>query len=333
MNPLSVLLPFHNAAHTLDTAIESILKQTMSNFRLVLVNNASTDQSQHIAQGWAQKDNRIQLIDEPQKGIVYALNTGLAHITSPVVARMDADDIALPQRLEKQFIFLENHPDIDLVSCLVKHQSDVLQTQGYARYVDWINTLLTPHDIALNRFVESPLAHPSVMFRTSALQQWGGYKQGSFPEDYELWLRWLAQGARIAKLPETLLVWNDAPTRLSRNDVRYLPKEFYQTKAYYLAQWLKQHNRHAPNVWIWGAGKLSRKRARLLEQFGVNIQGFFDLSSHQRLSVPCLHFDKIPVADKVFIISYVGNWGAREQIKDHLLSKGYREGVDFLLAG
>lgn len=330
---VSVLLPFYNAAHTIAAAIESILQQTLPHFELILVNNASTDSSRAIAQGFADNDERVALIDESTQGIVYALNAGLAHVTTPYIARMDADDIALPQRLERQLHFLQHHPDIHLVSCLVKHQSNTAHTQGYARYVDWINGLVTPTEIALNRFVESPLAHPSVMFRAEAISQWGSYKQGNFPEDYELWLCWLQQGARMAKLPETLLIWNDAPTRLSRTDVRYAPKEFYQTKAHYLAQWLKQHNPYAPNVWIWGAGKLSRKRARLLEQFDVHIAGYFDLSSHQRFSVPCVHFDEIPPPGKVFIISYVGNWGAREQIRAHLLARGYQEGIDFLLAG
>ncbi|WP_299455354.1 glycosyltransferase [uncultured Microscilla sp.] len=329
---LSVLLPFYNAEKTLVQAIESILAQTLPNFKLVLVNNASTDQSRAIAQSFVTKDDRVLLIDEPQPGIAYALNAGLAHITTPYIARMDADDIALPQRLEKQLSFLEQHPAIHLVSCLVQHQSTELQTKGYQRYVDWINTLITPTDISLHRFVESPLAHPSVMFRASAVKRWGNYRQGNFPEDYELWLRWLGQGAHMAKVSETLLVWNDTPTRLSRTDARYSPQEFYKTKAYYLAQWLQKHNIYAPNIWVWGAGKLSRKRARLLEQSGTSIQGYFDLSSHHRLNVPCLHFHDIPPPGKCFIVSYVGNWGARDQIRAHLLKLGYCEGIDFLLA-
>lgn len=329
---LSVLLPFYNAEATLAAAIESLLGQTLSGFTLVLVNNASTDKSLDIARHYATRDKRVVIIDEPQPGIVHALNTGLVHIKTPYIARMDADDIALPQRLEKQLAFLEQYPAIALVSCLVQHYSTETNTLGYAKYVDWMNTLTNPADIALNRFVESPLAHPSVMFRATAVAQWGNYQHGNFPEDYELWLRWLAQGAQIAKVPETLLVWNDAPTRLSRTDARYSPREFYQTKAQYLADWLQQQNSLAPNVWIWGAGKLSRKRARLLEQFGVNIQGYFDLSDHQRLTVPCLHFSKIPPPGEVFIVSYVGNWGAREKIKQHLLQLGYVEGINFMLA-
>ncbi|HAS42979.1 MAG TPA: glycosyl transferase family 2 [Microscillaceae bacterium] len=329
---LAVLLPFYNAESTLSAAIESILTQTYQDFELVLVNNASTDQSLTIAQKFANQDSRITLIEEPQLGIVYALNTGLNHIQTPYIARMDADDVALPSRLEKQVAFLDAHPEIALVSCVVQHRSTSVNTLGYQKYVEWINNLVTPTEISLNRFVESPLAHPSIMFRRVAVEQWGKYKQGNFPEDYELWLCWLQAGAQMAKVPEPLLVWNDAPTRLSRTDARYLPKEFYQTKAHYLAQWLKTNNAYHPKVWVWGAGKLSRKRARMLAPLGVEIEGFFDVADHQRLEVPCVHYSKIPPPGKVFIVSYVGNWGAREEIRQYLLNAGYREGVDFILA-
>lgn len=328
----SVLLPFYNAEKTLQAAIESILQQTFTDFELVLINNASTDQSTAIAQKFAHQDARIKLLHEPTQGIVYALNTGLAVIQTPYIARMDADDVAKPNRLEKQIDFLKNHPDIDLVSCLVDYQSVSENTQGYEKYVEWINTLTTTKDIAMNRFVESPLAHPSVVFRRTAVEQWGGYRQGNFPEDYELWLRWLQAGVKMAKVSEKLLIWNDAPTRLSRTDARYLPKEFYQTKAQYLAQWLAKNNPYHPQVWIWGAGKLSRKRAKMLEPLSVQIQGFFDFEDHQRLSVPCLHYRKIPPPGEIFIISYVGNWGAREKIKQYLVDLKYQEGIDFVLA-
>ncbi|OJJ23807.1 hypothetical protein BKI52_05505 [marine bacterium AO1-C] len=329
---LSILLPFYNAEDTLKAAIESILSQTYTNFELILVNNASTDQSRLIAQKFAKQDSRITIVDEARQGIVYALNTGLSHSKASYIARMDADDMALSTRLQKQVTFLDAHPDIDLVSCLVDYQSASEGTLGYQKYVEWINTLVTPEQIALNRFVESPLAHPSVMFRRAAVEQWGRYRQGNFPEDYELWLRWLQAGAQMAKVTEPLLVWNDAPTRLSRNDVRYSPKEFYQTKAHYLAEWLKEKNAYYPKVWIWGAGKLSRKRARMLPPLGIQIEGFFDVETHQRLDVSCLHFSEIPPPGKIFIISYVGNWGARDEIRQYLLNLDYQEGVDFILA-
>ena len=102
----------------------------------------------------------------------------------------------------------------------------------------WTNGLLTHEEIALARFVESPLAHPSVMFRRSLVERWGGYAEGAFPEDYELWLRWLDAGVRMEKLADPLLIWNDSPTRLSRRDPRYAAEAFYRVKARYLARWL-----------------------------------------------------------------------------------------------
>src|SRR6185436_16591977 len=108
----------------------------------------------------------------------------------------------------------ENRP-IGLVGCLVEFGGDRSASEGYALHVDWINALTTPDEIALNRFVESPLAHPSVMFRRELVEKHGGYRAGDFPEDYELWLRWMEAGARMGKVPRVLLTWQDGPGRLS----------------------------------------------------------------------------------------------------------------------
>lgn len=130
----------------------------------------------------------------------------------------------------------------------VRFGGDPHVAAGYARHVSWTNRLLTHDEISLARVVESPLAHPSVTFRRELVERWGGYREGDFPEDYELWLRWLEAGVRMDKLAESLLVWNDSPTRLSRCDRRYDKEAFYRLKARYPGRWLAAHNPHHPAV-------------------------------------------------------------------------------------
>src|SRR5207247_9233486 len=127
-------------------------------------------------------------------------------------------------------------------------------------HVDWSNTLLSHQEISLARFVESPVVHPSVMFRRELIDRLGGYAEGQFPEDYELWLRWLEAGVRFEKLPEALLRWRDRDARLSRSDPRYDSEAFYRMKAIYLARWLAANNRHHPKIVVCGAGRLTRRR-------------------------------------------------------------------------
>ena len=333
---ISVLMPVYNAEDTLPEAIESIRGQTDPAWELLAVDDGSTDASADIIRRYADRDERIRPFFRPHAGIVAALNFGLEQAGGTYIARMDADDRCLPQRLEKQRRFLDTHPDIGLTACLVEHLGDTKRKAGYARYVRWINTQLHHKDIAQNRFIESPLAHPSVMFRRHLVQDFGGYRDGPFPEDYELWLRWLEAGVKMEKVPETLLHWRDEPGRLSRTHKRYSFKAFYRTKAEYLSRWLKDNNPHHPQVIIWGAGRTTRKRADMLTEYGVEISHYVDIDPNKIGHVihgrPVLSPEEVPEAGTAFIVGYVGSHGANAIIRDHLEQKGYRLGVDYLFA-
>jgi hypothetical protein len=249
---------------------------------------------------------------------------------------MDADDLCSPSRLGLQAARLDAEPGLGLVACRVKFGGDRAAAGGYARYVDWTNTLLTPQDIGLGRFRESPLAHPSVMFRRELPRRHGAYAEGDFPEDYELWLRWLDAGVAMAKLDRALLTWNDAPGRLSRRNGRYCMEKFYATKARWLARWLAVNNPRHPEIAVIGAGKVSRKRAELLTGHGVHIAAYVDIDPrkvgrtvHGR---PVLHRDELPEPGRLFAVSYVASHGAAEEIREFLEDRGWRMGRDFLLA-
>lgn len=331
---VSVILPFYNAEKHIKKAIESIQSQSFRDFELLLVDNASSDHSREIALALAEQDQRIRLIPEHHKGIVSALNTGLRLAQGKYIARMDADDISLPERLGKQYQFLENNPDTQLVSCKVSYKSKEQnqETRACQEYINWTNQLVNPEEISLNRFVESPVCHASVMVRREAFQQWGGYKDGDFPEDYELWLRWLGQGVKMAKIPEHLFIWNDSQERLSRVDARYGIEACYKIKSIYLERWLKEHNPLYPQVAIWGAAHLSRQRANLLENRGIEVTTFIDVVRNKIQFRNCLHYSELPPPQQMFIISYVSNHGVREKIRNFLKSKAYIESQHFILA-
>jgi len=333
---ISVVMPVFNAEKTINEAIQSILSQTCKDFEFIIVDDGSTDSSPRIIEQWAQKDGRIISIFNDHRGIVESLNAGIEQANGKYIARMDADDISRPTRLEKQAAFLDNHPGAGLVSCLVEYLGDRNEQEGYARYVDWINSLTTPEEIQLNRFIESPLAHPSVCFRSSLIQKHGGYRAGEFPEDYELWLRWLEKGTEMHKLAEVLVRWRDQEDRLSRNHPRYSSKAFYKTKAGYLARWLVQNNPYHPYIVVWGAGRTSRKRAELLTQYGIRITQYVDVDpgkTGQRIQRrPVRTPEDIPADGTQFIVSYVGNRGVNQQISDFLENRGYRLGKNFIFA-
>jgi glycosyltransferase involved in cell wall biosynthesis len=325
---VDVLMPFRNAAETLPASLASLAAQTIP-FRLIAVDDGSTDHSASLVDAAFPRS----IIPSRGRGLVAALNTGLDHAHAPLIARMDADDTMRPDRLEKQVAALAGHPDWDAVACRVAYHGD---GDGFRRYVDWTNEQLSPEAITLNRFVESPLVHPSLCFRAELIGRFGPYRDGAFPEDYDLWLRWLEAGVVIGKVPEALLTWHDSVRRLSRTDDRYAVDAFYRLKAEYLARWLAAHNPHHPDIVVWGAGYRTRKRVRLLEEHGIRVKAYVDINPRRRgtsiSGAPVLMPDALPEPSDAFVVPYVGNTGARALIAERLEARGYRHGRDFICA-
>lgn len=326
---VSIVMPYFNAQETLERAVNSILHQTYSNFELLLVNNNSSDNSPQIATRMASTDQRIRILNETVQGVVFAANKGNSAAKGQYIARMDADDVSLPARIEKQVMLLDSKPEIGVASCLAEHLGHHQKTDGINQYVDWVNSLRMPHEIELNRFVEMPLINPTTMFRRDLIGQFGGFLHGNFPEDYELWLRWMNYGVKIEKVPEVLFQWHDSDTRLTRTDPRYSIDAFYQTKAAYLSKWLLSQNHQ--HVWVWGAGRVTRKRVDFLAQTGILIEGYIDIKKREFDETCCISFNDFDWQAPSFILSYVGNRGAREKIRQFLFAKGKIEGSDFLM--
>lgn len=332
---LAVLMPFYNAAHTLGETLDTIQNQTLEAFTLIAVDDGCDDDSAEIVRERMSHDGRIRLILPGRQGVVGAMNSALAHCDSPIVARMDADDLMEPQRLQKQLAFLQQNPDIDLVGSRVSLFPEELILDGFHEYIRWQNSCLSPEEIAHNIYVELPIAHPSVMFRRQVVLDVGGYRDGDFPEDYELLLRLHQRGHRMAKLPEVLLHWRDSGERLTRTDGRYRREAFDTIRAHYLAQdpRLKQGRPLA----FWGAGRNTRKRVAKLLQHGFKASAWIDIDPNKigniidgtRVVAP----QWLERDEKPFVLSYVNNHGARELIARDLQAMGYQEGEDFLMVG
>ncbi|MBK8500188.1 MAG: glycosyltransferase [Flavobacteriales bacterium] len=331
MDRVCILLPFRNAVSTLEAAIASIAQQTYSDWKLLLLDNASTDEGSSIAQRWAERDPRITLLDEPRIGIAHALNTGLTHAQGKYIARMDADDISHPERLAKQVAFLEAYPEVGVLGTRTRFETKVVKSSGMAWFVNWQNAIATPHEHYVKRFVDAPIAHPTVMFRRELVEQHGAYSTGPLPEDHELWLRWMDAGVRFAKLPEELLTWVDHPHRLSRTHANYSVDAFFSTKAKWLAKWLHRKLNGRPVI-VAGTSGLCRDRARLLEAEGIRINAFTDVKPREVPGYVFIPHDALPPAGMAFVVSFISQRGTGDRIAEYLLSRGLVEGDDFILA-
>ncbi len=326
-----MILPFYNAGNTLDRAIRSILTQEMEDFELILIDNGSTDNSLSIAEAFCAEDTRLRLTTEAQRGVVHASNTGAGLARGGYIARMDADDEALPEKLKLQAKYLDEHPDCDAVAGLAEHVSHSSQTTGFSRFVAWSNAIRSDEEIFHNRFIELPVINPTLMWRRQTAEAHGLYQSGDFPEDYEMILRWLDEGVKIVKIPEVVLKWYDSDTRLTRTDDTYSDKAFYRIKSRYLAKWLQQHNPFHPSVAVWGASRISRRRVKLLEQHGINVCCFIDTKKSRQIVKEVIYYQDLPEAGSLFILSYIRQMDNRDRIRKFLSNKGYQEGKNFLM--
>ncbi len=271
------------------------------------------------------------MLHEPRIGIAHALNTGLAHAEGGYIARMDADDISHPERLAKQVAFLDVHPGIGVLGTRTTFASIMPEHRGMRAFVDWQNAILSPNDHYVKRFVDAPLAHPTVMFRRELVEQYGGYDTGPLPEDHELWLRWMDAGVRFAKLPAELLTWNDHAHRLSRTHPNYSVDAFFSTKVKWLAKWLKRRLNGRPLI-VAGTSVLCQERAALLEAAGIAVHAYTDVKGRGVPGRTFIPHDQLPPAGEAFIVSFISQRGSGDRVAEYLASRDLVEGVDFMLA-
>lgn len=198
---LSVVMPVHNAAAYLDASVSSILAQTFSGFEFLIRDDGSTDGSHDILQKWAARDPRIRLHHGPRLGLAGAGNFLVSRARGTYVARLDADDIAYPERLSRQMEVLRAQPDLALLGAT-------------SEFIDVSGAPLRPYDLSgllLSRR-SAPFAQSSIVFPKRVFEQVGGYRPAcDYWEDLDLFLR-ISDVGRVALLAEPLVQYRMAPT-------------------------------------------------------------------------------------------------------------------------
>jgi glycosyltransferase involved in cell wall biosynthesis len=336
MVPLvSILMPVRDAAQTLPACLESIRRQHGPSWECVAVDDGSRDESAALLRAAASEDTRFRLLSQPAAGIVAALEHGLRVCRGVYVARMDADDLMLARRLQRQVEALEAAPALAGVGCHVRLFPRTRTHAGRRPYESWLNSLRDENDVARDAFVECPLAHPTLMLKADVLQRFG-YRDAGWPEDYDLVLRLLAAGLPLGVVPERLLCWRDGQSRLSRTSDTYSIARFTACKAHFLARGFLLHG---ASYILWGYGDTGRSLARALAAEGKLPRAIVEVHpgriGQRILGVPVLHPGALlamNVEPRLPVVVSVARAGPRSLVRATLAALAYVEGVDYVCA-
>ena len=332
MPRVSVLLPARNAAATLDAALASLRRQTWSDWECVVVDDGSTDATGEVAAAAAAIDPRVTMVPTPPRGLVAALGTGLERCRGEYVARMDADDLMRRDRLGLQVDALDRDPQLAAVGAHVRFFPRAGMSDGLRAYERWLNSVDSPARLRAEAFVESPVAHPTLLIRRSVLAA-VGYRDRGWPEDYDLVLRLLAAGHEIGVVPRRLLGWRDGPGRLTRTHPAYGLDRITACKASFLADgFLAGGERYL----LWGYGGTGRALARALRGHTKHPSHVIEVHAgrlgnviHGAPVVPPAALANLP---RLPLVASVAGEGARSEIRAVLAALGWIETRDFVCA-
>ena len=328
----SVIVPAWDAAATLDTALRSVARQSVSDWECIVVDDGSKDGTADRAAEAAARDARFRVHRQPHRGVVAALNRALAICRGRYVARLDADDWMHRRRLALQGQLLDERSELDAVGCWVRYFPRRRLGPGMIAYEAWLNSIEDEDGVRRELFVECPVAGPAILARREPLQELG-FHADRWPEDYDLILRFVTGGRRIGMVPRRLLGWRYRDESLSRTGTDFQQDRFTACKAAYLASSFLSESR---DYVLWGYGGTGKSlRQALLEhgklpsavvevhpgRLGNRIQGAPVVAPYQLRDLP-----RAPI-----VVSVAGA-GARRVIRAALGDMGFQELRDFVCA-
>lgn len=334
---VSVLLPCRDAADFLPACIESLEAQTLEALEILAVDDGSSDGTPSLLARWADRDDRVRVLQADGSGPAAACNRAAARTRAPLIARMDADDVARPERLEAQAAALAERRELAACGTRVELFPDERLGSGWERYQAWLDGLLEPDELQRDLLVECPIASPTLMVRRSAFRALCGYRAPGWPEDYDFVLRLHRAGMRAANLPRRLLRWRRHDDNLSGSHPDYAREAFRRCKVHFLRTGFLPAARP---VVVWGAGRVGKPLARALVDAGRSPAGFVDLDprkiGQEIHGCPVWspegferRFPEPGGPDDAYVLGAVGTPGARVEIREALRATGRRERDDF----
>lgn len=322
---ISILLPFHREEVSVFKAcVESVRAQTCSSWTCLLLGDGAHPALVEMARELERDDPRFSVHTFDHRGIVDTLNFGLEKVETPFTTRMDADDICHPDRLHHQLHLARQHTGNFLISSKIRIQG------GMARFADWVNAVADHDAIVREALVDCGAPHPTWFFPTKEFRDLGGYRNGPFPEDYELFLRMVDRGWRFLPCPEILLTMTHHRNRLTKKDVRYTPESFRFLKwEFFRVRYGKRRV-----VKIIGGGITARAWLRMFLDEHNPVEAVLDIRptriGKNLLGVPVWTYGARPFSPKVFYVVALPRLEQRDQVRRDLRAAGLEEQKHFI---
>ncbi len=313
---IGILLPFKNEGKHLQSCLESIARQSYSNFRVAMVDDHSSDHSTDIAKSMVSKDARFQYFENRGQGVVAALKTAAQQLDTKYISRMDGDDIMPPYKLAALKTAVK--PNV-LVYGSVRYFGKV--TEGYRKYEHWLNSILHKKQWKQEMFRECVVPACAWMMLTEDFKRTVHWEQIQLPEDYHLLLQWFTGGLQIRAIPNMVHWWRHHSNRTS------LVHTGYQITAFTALKWrVLQEHYLAPNtpLVLWGRGPKLKVLKTCLGETKQPVLEISDMKrAEEKLSKHLLH---IP---STVVLSVVGSKSGMEASRSLFLQLGLQENQSF----
>jgi|SRR5579875_3681998 len=321
---VSVIVPVRDEEAYLGEALDSLAAQTLEDHEVVVVDDGSTDGTAALAASYARRDPRVRVIRQPPLGMIAASERARAEARAPLLARLDGDDVALPDRLELQVAAIEEE-GLAAVGGQVEYFPD--PSDGMKEYASWLNSLVTVEAALRDVWVECPLPGPGMTMRTDLVS----YRERGWPEDYDIVLRLVEGGHRFRNLEHPVLRWRDHPERLTRTHPEYSLDAFRRCKAYFLRRTLLAGGRAAV---VWGAGPTGKAFARTLLEAGTPLAAFVEVDPRKlgkRIhGAPVVPVEQAASFPEALSCGAVAGAEGRARVRGLAAELGLVEGRDFI---
>lgn len=265
---VSIIMPVKNVENYIEDCIHSIRSQSFPDWELIIVNDHSTDATLAFLNTFSSEDDRIQFHLNEGKGIIPALQLAFSLANADFITRFDGDDIMPDKRLALMVKALETSPAKTIVTGKVKYFSDQPISKGYLSYEAWLNDRIDQKDHWQWVYRECVIASPNWIMRRKELSAIGGFDGLTYPEDYDLVLRWNQHGFAVKALDEITLHWREHTARTSRNSEHYNQEYFFRLKVNHFVK----HELGNCNLILWGTDTKAKLTAGILHELKIDFR-------------------------------------------------------------